>query len=137
MAGSLAPVMYWAIHTTLCSAFVVCNTLQALPHPTSVRADVERFELHPVITLCLFDGSSEGITGFLISFGLESRILKGTALPFCSVRMLPVIRGFWLVYVRTVTVGTTSSMHLLMKPVTDVVYSSMPSEASRTYSSLC
>jgi hypothetical protein len=28
-------------------------------------------------------------------------------------------------------VGTTSSMHFLMKPVTDVVYSSMPSEESR------
>jgi hypothetical protein len=40
--------------------------------------------------------------------------------------MLPVIQGFWLGYVRTVTVGTTSSMHLLMKPMTEVVYSSMP-----------
>ena len=29
-----------------------------------------------------------------------------------------------------VTVGTMSSMHLLMKPMTDVVYSSMPSEES-------
>ena len=45
--------------------------------------------------------------------------------------MLPVINGFWLGYVRTVTVGTTSSMHLLMKPLTDVVYSSMPSEDSQ------
>ena len=38
--------------------------------------------------------------------------------------------GFWLVYVRTVTVGTTSSMHLLMKPMTEVVYSSMPLDES-------
>ena len=54
--------------------------------------------------------------------------MKGAALPFSSVRMLPVIHGFWLGYVRRVTVGTISSM---MKPVTDVVYSSMPSEESR------
>ena len=30
-----------------------------------------------------------------------------------------------------VTVGTTSSMHLLMKPVTEVIYSSMPLDESR------
>ena len=46
--------------------------------------------------------------------------------------MLPVIHSFWLGHVRTVTVGTTSSMHLLMKSVTDVVYSSMPSEECQT-----
>uniref|UniRef100_A0A4W5LR58 Uncharacterized protein n=1 Tax=Hucho hucho TaxID=62062 RepID=A0A4W5LR58_9TELE len=45
--------------------------------------------------------------------------------------MFPVIHGFWLGYVRTVTVGTTTLMHLLMKPMTDVVYSSMPFEESR------
>ena len=33
--------------------------------------------------------------------------------------------------VRTVTMGMTSTMHLLMKPVTDVVHSSMPSGESR------
>ena len=39
----------------------------------------------------------------------------------------------WLLVgnVRTVTVGTLSSMHLLMKPVTDVVNSSMTSDKSR------
>ena len=37
----------------------------------------------------------------------------------------------WVCTVCTVTVGTTSSMHLLMKPVTDVVYSSMPSDKIR------
>ena len=83
-----------------------------------------RFNLSPVLTLCLFDGSSEGIAGFL------SHSLKVAALAGSSVRMLPVIHVFWLGYVRTVTVGTTSSMHLLMKAVTDVVYSSMPSDES-------
>jgi hypothetical protein len=37
---------------------------------------------------------------------------------------------FEALHVCTVTVGTTSSMHLLLKPVTDVVYSSKPSEES-------
>ena len=37
----------------------------------------------------------------------------------------------WLGYVRTVTVGTISSMQLLIKPGTYVVYSSMPLEESR------
>ena len=41
--------------------------------------------------------------------------------------VLPVIQGFWLGYVRMVTVGTMS-MHLLMKPVTEVVDSLMPSD---------
>ena len=45
--------------------------------------------------------------------------------------MLPAIHGFWLGYIRTVPVGTMSLMHLLMKPVTDVVYSSMKSDKSR------
>ena len=57
--------------------------------------------------------------------------MKVAALPFSSVRMLPVIHDFWLGYVRTVTVGTTSAMNLLIKPVTDVVYSSMSSEESQ------
>jgi hypothetical protein len=100
--------------------FVVCNGLHALPHPTSVRASVVRFDLSPVLTLCLFDGSSEGIAGFLISS------LKAAALAFSSVRMLPVIHGFCLGYVRTVIVGTMSSIDLLMKPMTNVVYYSMP-----------
>ena len=53
------------------------------------------------------------------------------ALAFSAVRTLPVIHGFWLGYVRTVIVGTTSSMHLLKKPVTDVVNFSMTSDESR------
>ena len=57
--------------------------------------------------------------------------LKAAALAFSSLRMLPVIQGFWLGYVRTITVGTMSSMHLLMKPLTEVVYSSMPLDESR------
>jgi hypothetical protein len=36
--------------------------------------------------------------------------------------MLPVFDGFWLGYVFTVTVGATSSMHLLMKLVTDITF---------------
>ena len=58
------------------------------------------------------------------------RSLKVAAVAFSSMRMLPVIHGFWLGYVRTVTVGTSSSMHLLMKLMTEVVYSSMPLEES-------
>uniref|UniRef100_A0A4W5K8P3 receptor protein-tyrosine kinase n=1 Tax=Hucho hucho TaxID=62062 RepID=A0A4W5K8P3_9TELE len=48
--------------------FVVRNSFQALPHPTSIRAGVVGFNLNPVSTLCLFDGSSEDIAGFLISW---------------------------------------------------------------------
>ena len=55
--------------------------------------------------------------------------LKVAALAFSSVQMLPVINVFWLGYL--VTVGMTSSMHLLMKPVTEVVYSSMPLDEYR------
>ena len=52
--------------------------------------------------------------------------LKVAALVFSSVKMLPVIHRFWLGYVLTVTVGMTLLMNLLMKTVTEVVYSSMP-----------
>ena len=45
--------------------FVVRNSLQAFPHLTSIRTGVVGFNLSPVLTLCLFDGSSEGIAGFL------------------------------------------------------------------------
>jgi hypothetical protein len=58
-------------HPTSVSAVfpsVVCNSLQALPHPTSVGAGVVRFDLSPVLTLFLFYASSEGKAGFLISF---------------------------------------------------------------------
>ena len=67
--------------------------------------------------------------GFLMS-GLVSRSLKASAVAFSSMWMLPIIHCFWLGYVRTVTVET-SSMHLLMKPVTDVVYSSILSDEFR------
>ena len=46
--------------------FVICESLQALPHPTSVRAGVVGFDLSPVLMLCLFDGSSEGVAEYLI-----------------------------------------------------------------------
>ena len=48
--------------------FVVCNSLQALPHKTSVGAGKVRFNLSPISALCLFEGLSEGIAGFLKSF---------------------------------------------------------------------
>ena len=51
------------------------NSFQALTHPTSVRAGVVGFNLSPLLMLCLFDGSTEGIAGFLISVRL-SRSLK-------------------------------------------------------------
>ena len=60
-----------------------------------------------------------------------SRFLKAAALAVSLVRMLPIIQCFWLGYVCMVTVGTTLSMHLLMKPVTEVVYSSMPLDESQ------
>ena len=44
--------------------------------------------------------------------------MKVAAVPFSSVWMF---HGFWLGNEHTVTVGTTSSMHFLMKPVTDVL----------------
>ena len=66
---------------------------------------------------CLFDGLTEGIAGFI----LVPRSLKASALDFSSVWMLPVIHGFWLGYVCTVTVEMTSSMHLMMNPVPEVV----------------
>ena len=47
--------------------------------------------------------------------------MKATALAFRSVQMLSVIHGFWLGYVHTVTVGTTSLMHILIKLVAEVV----------------
>ena len=56
--------------------FVVCNGLQALPHTMSVGDGVVRFDLSPVLTLCLFDGSSEDISGFLISFQVRVPLLE-------------------------------------------------------------
>ena len=47
--------------------FIVCNNLQSLPHPSSVAAGVVQFDFSPVLKLCLFDGSSEGVARFLIS----------------------------------------------------------------------
>ena len=62
--------------------------------------------------------------------GLVSRSLKVVALVFSSVPMLPVIHGVRLGYVHIVTVGMTSSMHLFMKRVTDVVNTLMSSVES-------
>ena len=61
--------LVWLAHVTGQLAagfpFAVRNSLQALPYPTNVRAGVVEFNLSPVLTLCLFDGLSEGIVGFL------------------------------------------------------------------------
>ena len=50
--------------------FVICDSLQALPHPTSIRASVVGFDLSPALMLCLFDDSSEGVAGFPLFFVL-------------------------------------------------------------------
>jgi hypothetical protein len=42
----------------------------------SVRAGVVGFNLSPVLTLYLFDGSSEGIAGFLISVRVRILLLE-------------------------------------------------------------
>ena len=78
----------------------------------------------------MFDGSSKGMAGFLISIRICVPLIESGTLT-SSVRMLPVIHGFRLGYVRMVTVGTTLSMHLLMKLVTEVVYSAMRLDESR------
>ena len=52
--------------------FVVRDSLQALPHPMSIVG----FDLSPVLTLCLFDGSSEGIREFLISVRISVPLLE-------------------------------------------------------------
>ena len=47
MAGSLAPVMYWAVHTTLCSALLSKAEqllYQAVMQPVTDGAAVEPFE---------------------------------------------------------------------------------------------
>jgi hypothetical protein len=117
--------------------FVICDSLQALPHSLSVRAGIVEFKLvefklvefklSPVLTLCLFDCLSEvvSVSGFV------SRFLKAAALVFSSVRMLSVIHSFWLGYVPMLTVGVSSSMHLLMKPETAVVNYSVLFNESR------
>ena len=86
---------------------VIRDSLQALPRLASIRAGVVGFDFSPVLTLCLFDGLSEGVAGFLLSVRM-----KAAAVAFTSVQMLPVIHGFWLGYVRIVTVGTMTSMYL-------------------------
>ena len=100
--------------------------MQALTHLTSLRAVVVGFNLSAILMLCLFDGSSVGVAGFLIRVRVSVPLLETVAQAFISVLMFSVIHGFWLGYVRSDTVGTMSSMHLLMKPVTEAVYSSMP-----------
>jgi hypothetical protein len=57
-------------------AFVIRGSLQALPLPTSIRPSVVGFNLSPVLTLCLFDGSSEGIAKFLISIRISDSLLE-------------------------------------------------------------
>ena len=69
--------------------------------------------------------------GFLISFRVRVPLLEsGSSTLYLSAAL--ACNPWLLVGVySTVTVGMTSSMHLLMKPMTDVVYSSMPMEESR------
>ena len=59
--------------------FAVHNNFQALPHPTSVKAGVVAFNLNPILTLCLSDGSLEGIAGFLISFRVRVSLLESVS----------------------------------------------------------
>ena len=66
--------------------FVIRDSLQTLPHPTSITAGVVGFDLGPVLTLFLFDGLLDGV----------ARLEALEALVFSSVWMLPVIHGFWL-----------------------------------------
>jgi hypothetical protein len=54
--------------------------LQALPHPTSVRAGVVGFNLSPVLTLFLYDGSSEGIAGFLINARISAPLFESVTI---------------------------------------------------------
>jgi hypothetical protein len=56
--------------------FVIRDSLQALPHLTSVRASVVGFDLGHVMTHCLFDGSSEDVAGFLISVRISVPLLE-------------------------------------------------------------
>jgi hypothetical protein len=83
----------------------------------TVRFGVVGFDLSPVLPLCLFDGLSEGVAEFLISIWVSVPLIESGR--FRSVRMFPVVHGFWLGYVHTVTVGMTLTMHSLIKPVTD------------------
>jgi hypothetical protein len=59
--------------------FVIRNSFQALPYPMSIRAGVVGFNLNPVLTLCLFDGSSEGIAGFLINIRNSVLLLESVS----------------------------------------------------------
>ena len=59
--------------------FVIRSSLQALPQPTSVRAGVVGFDLSPVLTLSLFDGSLEGVAGFLISARISLPLLESSS----------------------------------------------------------
>jgi hypothetical protein len=57
-------------------SFVVRKGFQALPNPMSVRAGVVGFNLIPVLMLCLFDGSSEGIVGFILGIRISVPLLE-------------------------------------------------------------
>ena len=84
------------LNASIC--LVVCNSLQDLPHPTSVRAGVVGFKLSAVLMLCLFDGLSESIARFLISVRISVPLLKAAADVVCNP---------WLL-VGKCTVGRTS-----------------------------
>jgi hypothetical protein len=58
--------------------FVVRNIFKVFPHP-SVRAGLVGFKLSHVLTLCLFNGLSEGIVGFLISVRISVPLLENVS----------------------------------------------------------
>ena len=116
--------------------FVICYRLQALPHTTSVRVGVIGLHLPHIFSFCVFEVSSEVVAGFLVYIHVHVSFL-GVALTFSSAQILPVIYGFWSGYILTVTVRTTTSMRLLMKPVTVVINSLMLTDESRHISQCC
>jgi hypothetical protein len=58
--------------------FVVCNSLPALPHPTSIGAVIIQFDLSPPLML-LVEGSPEVLVGFLISFWVIVPLLESVS----------------------------------------------------------
>jgi hypothetical protein len=62
--------------------FVIHDSVQALPLLTSTRSGLVGFDLSPVLTLCLFNGSSEVIAGFLISVRISVLLLESADVAF-------------------------------------------------------
>lgn len=60
-----------------------------------------------------------------VPYSFKSPELNVMVHALSKAQISPLIHGFWLGNVRTVTVGTTLSIHFLMKPVTELVKSLM------------